>query len=382
MPGTGFGQPQGFGGQQDPNALFNEVQRLMGLFEAMSPRFQAAAQQAAAVQSQLQPGEAQLLSGQVSQAMHHRFVGLQQRAVQIGGEGGAVQPSNPGFAGFVGELSSFVRDFEQHNHQISAVVEKVEGLLKGQGGAPPMGIPGSLPPMGGGGSLPPMPGSGLPSSLPPRGSSPPSGLPPLPGGLGETALPSGGGLPPLPPAGASGLPPLPGSGGLPPMPGGGGLPPMPGGPGAAASQGGAPRGVFGGEMPALGGGGGRGMQQTDPLDVALQSIMKVMGELEQCTGQIRGRATQLQSLTLPRDEQVALEDTSLDGRFQKLVAAASKFGSVPPDAAFIAETERFNQDLVAHSDMLWRVCSKLGIEKSAMPLPVNQRPPLPARADL
>lgn len=233
----------------------------------------------------------------------------------------------------------------------------------------------------GGGSLPPMPGSGLPTSLPgsglpaslgPLGSSTAAGLPPQTGG--GTALPSGGGLPPLPPAGAGGYAPLPGSGGLPPTPGGAaGTAASPGRPGEP------PRGVFGGEMPVL---GGKGAQQADPLEAVLQSIMKVMGELEQCTGQLRGRAAQLESLTLGREAKQALNDQQLEARFQQLVGKANKFSAAPPDAAFIAEAERFNKDLVAHSETLWSVCAQLGLEKSAVALPVQQRPALPTRADL
>merc|ERR1719482_717989 len=82
-PSFGFGRqaPGGGVGGADAmaaNRMFEQVQRLMAEFEAGLPRFERATRAASQVMGQLSATEQQLLSGQVSQALHERFMRLQQ----------------------------------------------------------------------------------------------------------------------------------------------------------------------------------------------------------------------------------------------------------------------------------------------------------------
>merc|ERR1719171_976170 len=156
LGGRGAAPGGGMGGAGDPNRanqLFDSVQRLMGEFEAGLPRFERATQRAATVMNQLTPTEQQLLSGQISQSLHERFLRIQQQAQAFGTNN--VQMADPRFVAFLAEVEQFVADFTAHNQGISAAVAKVEGLAPGGagGGLPPgmaagmpAGMPGAIPP--------------------------------------------------------------------------------------------------------------------------------------------------------------------------------------------------------------------------------------------
>merc|ERR1719191_2639285 len=130
-PSFGFGRqaPGGGVGGADAmaaNRLFEQVQRLMGEFEAGLPRFERATRAASQVMGQLSAAEQQLLSGQVSQALHQRFMQLQQTAERFGTH---VQTSDPNFGPFVQTIEVFVQDLAKHNADVLAAVTKVEGLV-------------------------------------------------------------------------------------------------------------------------------------------------------------------------------------------------------------------------------------------------------------
>lgn len=257
---------------------------------------------------------------------------------------------------------------------------------------------GGLPPMPGAGALPPMPGS-LPPSQPAPGGLPPmpgaGGLPPMPGAGGAGGLPpmpgaagGAGGLPPMPgaagalPTPATGAPMPSGSGGMPPIPAGAGMQPLP--PQMASPGGGAaPKGVFGGDMPALG--SGAAAAGGNPLDNAFQTIMRVMPELDAYMEGLRtGGVEKVSTLQLTAEETAALQNEELHHRFLKIQTRARQLTETAggaADDALVKDAVKFASDLEAHVAQIKSVHGKLGLPAPAVtgPRDVPKLQPNPGR---
>lgn len=299
-----------------------------------------------------------------------------------------MQAADPNFGPFVQFVESFVEDLAVHNQAILAAVTKVEGMVPGGGTTlpPGMAMGGPSVPRG----LPPMPpAAGVPGSMPPMPGMP-TGLPPMQGGMQ-----SGGGLPPMPPmpmgnaplpSGSGGVGALPPGAGFQAPPGGGALPPMPPIPGApqGAPTGGAPTGVFGGAMPSLG--GGQRAQAKTGVDLAFDTIMLVMPELEGYMQLLRNVGpTRLEGLQLTKEEQFALQNEALQERFMRLQKQAQTLTEVPgatADANLVAEAEKFSADLVVHTESIRSVSAKLGLGLPGPPPGPREVPKLQPRYDL
>merc|ERR1719201_347903 len=134
------------------------------------------------------------------------------------------------------------------------------------------------------------------------------------------------------------------------------LPPqMQGGP---AGAGGPTKGVFGGDMPALG--SGAAAAGGNPLDSAFQTIMRVMPELDAYMEGLRTAGTdRVSTLQLTADETKALQNEELHTRFLKIQTRARQLTETAggaPDDALVKDAVKFAGDLEAHMGAI-RACT-------------------------
>merc|ERR1719375_2747837 len=130
------------------------------------------------------PQEQEILTGRPSQALHERFLRMQQQAMAFSNG----QPVTPQFTS---ELESFYVDMFAFMESITALMAKAPA-----GQLPPGALPGVLPPMGGQPGMP-APQGGLPPPGMPGGYAGGAGLPPMLAPLGAPPAPQAG-----PPGGA------------------------------------------------------------------------------------------------------------------------------------------------------------------------------------
>merc|ERR1719171_1243290 len=203
-------------GAQRADAILTGIMAGMGQFEKIAPKFMQMMQ---APPAGITPQEQEILTGRPSQALHERFLRMQQQAMAFSNG----QPVTPQFTS---ELESFYVDMFAFMESITALMAK----------APAGQLPGVLPPMGGQPGMP-APQGGMPPPGMPSGYA---NLPPPPGMPAAGGMPGGGGMPPAPGqggyAGGAGLPPMLAPLGAPPAPQAG----MPGGMPAAQAAPAAP----------------------------------------------------------------------------------------------------------------------------------------------
>jgi len=143
---------------------------------------------------------------------------------------------------------------------------------------------------------------------------------------------------------------------------------MGGAPADASVKAGNTRGVFGGDMPALGGGGAAQSNLT-PLDKAFNHIMEVMPELEKYNLLLRA-LTEVQLKSLPQEDITVLQNgDTLQERFMRMQQKAvvmSQGAGQAPDAAMVAESIAFDADLTKHTANVKAVCEKLNLKPALL----------------
>merc|ERR1719311_119533 len=162
------------------------------------------------------------------------------------------------------------------------------------------------------------------------------------------------------------MPPMPGVGSAPQPSGGSGVGALPPGVGALP-----PAGVFGGAMPALG--GGATARGKSSVDLAFDNIMAVMPQLDSLMMSMRNVPQErILALPLTEAERDALQNDSLHERFLKLQRGAQKMmegGGSAPDPNLSAEAEKFSADLTAHAEAMKSIHAKLGMGELPGPPP-------------
>merc|ERR1719465_88422 len=158
------------------------------------------------------------------------------------------------------------------------------------------------------------------------------------------------------------------------------LPPqMQGGP--AGAGGGPTKGVFGGDMPALG--SGAAAAGGNPLDSAFQTIMRVMPELDAYMEGLRTAGTdRVSTLQLTTEETAALQNEELHHRFMKIQTRARQLAETAggnADDALVKDAVKFAADLEAHVGAIKSVHAKLGLPAPAVtgPRDVSKLQPNP-----
>jgi hypothetical protein len=151
---------------------------------------------------------------------------------------------------------------------------------------------------------------------------------------------------------------------------------------APTGGGGAPKGVFGGDMPALGSGAAAG---GNPLDNSFQTIMRVMPELDAYMEGLRTAGTdKVATLQLTAEETAALQNEELHQRFLKIQTRARQLSEAAggaADDALIKDAVKFAADLESHVAQIKSVHSKLGLPPPAVtgPRDVPKLQPNPMR---
>merc|ERR1719201_2486043 len=141
-------------GPQRADALLNGIMAGMGQFEKIAPKF---VQMMQAPPAGLTPQEQQILTGQPSQALHERFLRLQQQA-NVFSNGQPVTPQ------FTAEMESFYGDMFVFMEAITALLAKAPASALPPGALPPMGPPGGVPAQPG--MQPPPGGMPAPQGMP------------------------------------------------------------------------------------------------------------------------------------------------------------------------------------------------------------------------
>merc|ERR1719313_2817161 len=136
---------------------------------------------------------------------------------------------------------------------------------------------------------------------------------------------------------------------------------------ASPGGGAAPKGVFGGDMPALGSGAAAG---GNPLDNAFQTIMRVMPELDAYMEGLRTAGTEkVAALQLTPAETAALQNEELHTRFLKIQTRARQLAETAggaADDALVKDAGKFAADLEAHVAQIKSVHGKLGLPVPAV----------------
>jgi hypothetical protein len=139
-------------------------------------------------------------------------------------------------------------------------------------------------------------------------------------------------------------------------------------------------GVFGGEMPSLGG----RSATADPLDAAFQVILKEMPALEGYMEALRGAGpAAVAAVQLTAEESFALQNEDLHTRFLKLQEKARKLADAggQADPTIGQEAAKFAEDLTVHVKQIKSVHQKLGLPEPAYTGP-RDVPKLSVRPDL
>jgi len=169
---------------------------------------------------------------------------------------------------------------------------------------------------------------------------------------------------------------------MPPIPAGSGTQPLPPQMMPAPGSGAAPKGVFGGDMPAMGSAGAAG---GNPLDTSFQVIMRVMPELDAYMEGLRTAGSEkVSTLQLTTDETKALQNEELHERFLRIQTRARQLAETAggaADDALVKDAVKFASDLEAHVGQIKSVHSKLGLPVPAItgPRDVPKLQPRPDR---